>query len=80
MRVAAAQTAEYRNDVPAALAALHDFSHDAETAGAALLCFPEGYLQGYLTDEVAARKVALDLRSTAFADLLASFPAGGSPA
>lgn len=42
MRVAAAQTAEYRNDVPAALAALHDFSRDAEAAGAALLCFPEG--------------------------------------
>lgn len=77
MRIAAAQTADYRNDIPSALAALHAFSQQAETAGATLLCFPEGYLQGYVTEEAAAREVALDLQSTAFADLLDRFPAGG---
>lgn len=77
MRIAAAQTADYRNDIPSALAALHEFSRQAEAAGATLLCFPEGYLQGYVTEEVAARQVALDLQSTAFADLLDRLPARG---
>lgn len=77
MRIAAAQTAEYRRDIASALGALNEFSAEAATAGAALLCFPEGYLQGYLTEAAAAREVALDLQSHAFAEMLEQFPAGG---
>ena len=67
IRIAAAQTFEYREDVDAALAAALDFAARAEAAGARLLCLPEGFLQGYLTDEPAARRAALDLSSATFA-------------
>lgn len=77
MRIAAAQTSEYRRDVPAALRALTDFAAQAEAAGAGLLCFPEGFLQGYLTEEAAAREVAFDLASKAFGRLLDQLPSTG---
>jgi hypothetical protein len=35
-----------------------------------LLCFPEGFFQGYLTDEERARRNALDLSSPAFETVL----------
>ena len=60
-RIAAAQTVEFREDIEAALTCVADLAARAEAAGAALLCFPEGFLQGYLTDEAAARRHALDL-------------------
>lgn len=77
VRIAAAQTHEYRDDLEAALACLNDFARDAEDAGARLLCFPEGFLQGYLLEKDAARRVALDLSSPAFAALLQRFPHTG---
>lgn len=76
-RVAAAQTPEFREDVDAALAWLAGLCAEADERGAALLCLPEGYLQGYLTDEAAARRHALDLRSPAFAALLDRLPPAG---
>jgi predicted amidohydrolase len=66
VRIAAAQTPEFRDDVEEALACAADFIARAESEGAALLCFPEGFLQGYLTDETRARRSALDLASPAF--------------
>lgn len=77
VRIAAAQTHEYRDDLEASLACLNDFAGRAEDAGGRLLCFPEGFLQGYLLDEDAARRVALDLSSPAFAALLQRFPRSG---
>lgn len=77
VRIAAAQTHEYRDDLEAALACLNDFARRAADAGARLLCFPEGFLQGYLLDEDAARRVALDLSSSEFAALLQRFPHTG---
>ena len=56
VRIAAAQTAEFRQDIEAALNCATDVAARAEAAGAALLCFPEGFLQGYLTDETLARR------------------------
>lgn len=73
IKIAAAQTLEYREDVDAALAAALDFATRAEAAGARLLCLPEGFLQGYLTDEPAARRAALDLSSAAFAAIANRF-------
>jgi predicted amidohydrolase len=73
IRIAAAQTLEYREDVDAALAAAIDFADRAQAAGARLLCFPEGFLQGYLTDAIGARRVAFDLSSLEFAAVAKRF-------
>src|SRR6266704_6140932 len=45
--------------------------------GASLLCFPEGFLQRYLTDETPARQNALDLTSPAFGAVLNRLPKTG---
>lgn len=77
IRIAAAQAPEFRDDVAAALAHLAETTARADAEGAALVCFPEGFLQGYLLDAASARRVALDLASPAFATLLAAFPPKG---
>lgn len=74
MRIAAAQTPEFREDAPRALAYLAATMEQAQLEGASLLCLPEGFLQGYLTDGEAARRNALDLSSPRFADLLRQLP------
>jgi predicted amidohydrolase len=76
-RIAAAQTVEYLGDVDAALACAGQLSHRAEAAGAVLLCFSEGFLQGYLTDKTSARRHALDLRGPDFAQVLERLPKTG---
>ena len=77
VKIAAAQTIEFREDMDAALACLTEMARRSEGEHASLLCFPEGYLQGYLTDEVAARRNALDLASPKFKAILKRFPAKG---
>lgn len=54
-----------------------DVAARAESEGASLLCFPEGFLQGYLTDEMPARRNALDLTSPAFETVLNRLPKTG---
>ncbi|WP_310542366.1 carbon-nitrogen hydrolase family protein [Phenylobacterium sp.] len=76
-RIAAAQTPEFREDVEAALAYALTVIADATAQGADLLVFPEGYLQGYLTQEPLARRHALNLTGPAFTDILARLPATG---
>lgn len=76
-RIAAAQTPEFRNDVPAALTYLADISARAEAQGVSLLVFPECYLQGYFWDKKVARNLALDIGSSTFQAILAQFPATG---
>lgn len=66
VRIAAAQTLEYRENVEAALTCALDMIRQAEAEGARLLCFPEGFLQGYLTEPEAARRAAMDVSSPAF--------------
>src|SRR3569832_821873 len=77
VRIAAAQTVEYREHIEAALICVADVAARAEAEGASLLCFPEGFLQGYLTDETLARRNALDLTSPAFAAVLNRLPKPG---
>lgn len=77
VRIAAAQTPEFVEDLEGALGWLLDVAAEAEAAGAALLCFPEGFLQGYLTEEEAARRHAFDLQSPEFEAVLARFPISG---
>jgi predicted amidohydrolase len=74
VRIAAAQTLEFREDIDAALNCVDVLAARAATEGALLLCFPEGFLQGYLTDEKAARRNALDLASPAFEAVLERSP------
>jgi predicted amidohydrolase len=76
-RIAAAQTVEFREDIEAALNCVADVAARAESEGASLLCFPEGFLQGYLTDETPARRNALDLTSSAFEAVLNRLPKTG---
>jgi predicted amidohydrolase len=66
VRISAAQTIEFRQDIGAALNYLEDVAVQAETEGAALLCLPECFLQGYLTDDASARLSALELVSPEF--------------
>jgi len=77
MRIAAAQTPEFREDVPNALDYLADVMEQARLGGASLLCLPEAYLQGYLMDREVARELAFDLGSTEFACLLKRLPKSG---
>jgi predicted amidohydrolase len=77
VRIAAAQTIEFREDIDAALNCVADVAARAETEGASMLCFPEGFLQGYLTDETPARRNALDLASPAFEAVLNRLPKTG---
>ena len=77
VRIAAAQTAEFRDDTGAALDCVADFAGRAEMAGVSLLCFPECFLQGYLTEETPARRAALDLASPAFRAVLNRLPKSG---
>jgi predicted amidohydrolase len=77
VRLAAAQTREFPEDIEGALGCLTEVAAQAEVAGAALLCLPEGFLQGYLTEEASARRHALDLASPVFAALLDRMPRTG---
>lgn len=77
VRIAAAQTIEYLEDIEAALICLTGLTARAKAQGAALLCLPECFLQGYLTDEQAARRNALDLASAAFERVLKRLPPDG---
>src|SRR5882757_9679653 len=77
VRIAAAQTVELREDVEAALNCVADVAARAKTEGASLLCFPECFLSGYLSDETPARRNALDLASPAFEAVLNRLPKTG---
>jgi predicted amidohydrolase len=76
IRIAAAQTPEFRGDIDGALAWMIDVMEAASAQEVALLCLPEGFLQGYLTDG-EARRHALDLSSGAFQALLDRLPKAG---
>lgn len=74
VRVAAAQTPEFREDVPGALAYLAEVVEQAKLERASLLCLPEGFLQGYLTEADSARRCALNLQSPRLQNLLRQLP------
>ena len=74
VRIAAAQTPEFREDLPGALTYLVEVAERAGAEGACLLCFPEGFLQGYLTEVDAVRRNAVDLSSPDFLTLLRQLP------
>src|SRR5262245_60082184 len=73
VKVAAGQMPEIREDVGRAITWMQTCLAEADFRGFDLLCFPECYLQGYLTDYPSAKKHALDLNSVAFKSLLTQF-------
>ncbi|NBW09660.1 MAG: carbon-nitrogen hydrolase family protein [Caulobacteraceae bacterium] len=77
IRIAAAQTPEFIGDLDGALVWMIGAIEAAAAEGAALLCLPEGFLQGYLTTEAEARRHALDLSSPAFRAVLDQLPKAG---
>ncbi len=73
IKIAAAQTPEFREDVEGSIAYAIAVAERANAQGVKLLCFPEGYLQGYLIEERLARRCAYDLSSSSFQTLLMRF-------
>lgn len=76
-RIAAAQTPDYRDEMPRALSHALDLVARADTLGVELICFPECFLQGYLTEAPSAHRVAMELTSPEFATVLQQFPRAG---
>lgn len=68
--LAACRTPEFLETPPSALSWLETAARHAIAGGARLILFPECFLQGYLTEESAARRAALDLTSPEFTVVL----------
>lgn len=66
VKVAACQVPDVREDRDAALRWMQVHAQQASADGARLVCFPECFLQGYLTEERQARRQAIDLGSSDF--------------
>jgi predicted amidohydrolase len=79
MKIAACQVPEIRENLNAALTWIERFAAQAAIAGAQLVCFPECFLQGYLVEEASARSHAIDLKSSAFKNIVERL-AGFKPA
>lgn len=77
VRIAAAQTRAFRQDLEGALRCLEDLAARARDSGASLLCLPEAFLQGYPVDAQDARQSAIDIGSPAFELVLRRLPVDG---
>lgn len=69
-KIAVCQVPDIREDIDGSLEWIEKFAGQAETKGASLVCFPECFLQGYLTEKSLAEKCAIDLASTEFQIIL----------
>lgn len=76
VRIAAAQTPDFIDDVPASLAYAAGVARQAADARAALVCFPEAFVQGYRTDAAFVAKAAIQLEDAAFREVLDRLPEG----
>jgi len=66
VKVAVCQVPEIREDINSSLGWIEKFAAEAQIEGVSLICFPECFLQGYLTQKSLAEKFALNLSSPAF--------------
>ncbi len=71
MRVATCQVPDIRDDVSHATGVIRRYGLRAQEAGADLVCFPECFLQGYITDIESVKRVAIDTESPDFDGRLA---------
>jgi predicted amidohydrolase len=69
-KVAACQVPDIRENIDASLEWIERFAKQAEEKDVSLICFPECFLQGYLTDEQTAKKYAVNLISVTFKTIL----------
>jgi 5-aminopentanamidase len=69
-KVAVCQVPDIRMNIEGSLQWLEKFVKQAASDNVSIICFPECFLQGYLTDEHLARKHALNLSEAAFNSIL----------
>ena len=73
VKVAICQVPDIRENIEGSLNWIEKFSMQAEADGVSLICFPECFLQGYLTEEILARRYAVNLSSSHFKTSLKQF-------
>lgn len=69
-KVAVCQVPDVRENIAASLEWIERFAGEAEAEGVSLICFPECFLQGYLTEKELAKKYAVNLESAAMESIL----------
>ena len=62
-KVTVCQVPDIRENIAASLRWIERFAARAESQKVSLICFPECFLQGYLTDKFRAEKCAINLES-----------------
>jgi predicted amidohydrolase len=70
IKVSVCQVPDIRDDIETSLKWIQKFIEQAEDEGVSLICFPECFLQGYLTEKVLAEKYAINLNCLAFKSIL----------
>src|SRR4051794_30694953 len=70
IKVAVCQVPDIREDMTAALGWVEKFAGQAEAGDVSIVCFPECFLQGYLTEKSLAEKYAVNLTSYVFKTIL----------
>ena len=69
-KVAVCQVPDTRENIEASIQWIEKFAGEAEQKKVSLICFPECFLQGYLTEKLPARKYAINLHSQQFDEIL----------
>ena len=69
-KIAVCQVPDIRENIKLSLEWIEKFTIQAEEKGVSLICFPECFLQGYLTDEYLAKRYAVEIDSAEFASIL----------
>ncbi len=69
-KVAVCQVPDIREDIETSLGWIGKFVMEAEADGVSLICFPECFMQGYLTEKRLAEKHAINFTSSAFKTIL----------
>lgn len=69
-KVAVCQCPDIREDIEASFAWIEKFTKQAQAGNVSLICFPECFLQGYLTEELPARAHAINVHSPIFKNIL----------
>lgn len=69
-RVAVCQAPDIREDIERSLEWIERFTDEAAAANVSLICFPECFLQGYLTEKNQAEKFSINLGSPVFKTIL----------
>jgi predicted amidohydrolase len=65
-KVAVCQVPDIRENIDLSLEWIERFTKQADHDGVSLVCFPECFLQGYLTDERLSKKYAINLAPATF--------------